>query len=81
MVTGASQLVATGAVLKFVIIFIKILNTEIVDFVLKKKAMIQDHRSKIYLCLEKRYFKNVGGKINLSGRQAQMAAHSLPDLT
>ena len=25
-------------------------------------------------------FKNVGGKINLSGGQTQMAAHSLPNL-
>ena len=59
MVTGASQLVATGAVLKFVIIFIKILNTEIVDFVLKKKAMIQDHRSKIIESIISSYLINI----------------------
>ena len=29
----------------------------------------------------KGHFKNAGGKINLSGGQTQMAAHSLSDLT
>ena len=29
----------------------------------------------------KGHFKNAGGKINPSGGQTQMAAHSLPDLT
>ena len=45
LVTGASHLVSTGAVLKLIIIFIKIQNTDIVDIVLKKqKTMIQVHR-------------------------------------
>ena len=29
---------------------------------------------------KKRQFKNVGGKINLSGGQTQRGAHSLPEL-
>ena len=38
VVTGASQLVAKEAVLNLMIVFIKILNTEIVDIVFFKKA-------------------------------------------
>ena len=37
VVTGASQLVAKEAVLNLIIVFIKILNTEIVDIVFLKK--------------------------------------------
>ena len=37
MVTGVSQLVAKEAVLNLIIVFIKILNTEIVDIVFLKK--------------------------------------------
>ena len=33
------------------------------------------------LCLEKRHFKNVGDKINLSEKQTKKAAYSLLDLT
>ena len=49
--------------------------------------MIQDDRKynvslfDSCLCLEKRHFEDVGGKINLSDGQTQIAAHSFPDLT